>query len=162
MRRIFLLVGLALLLGVGCQRRPPPTDGPNSRPSGVAPPEAVQQAGQVSAGGIGDKRAFVFALHFQTPKVGELFTVETDISDAATGRPVAGLTFKLDATMPAHGHGMITDPVHVEVAPGHWRSEGMKLHMPGRWLFDMRATLGDKQDLLRIPYDQAPASADSP
>lgn len=162
MRRLLLLMGIAAWLAIGCQRRPPPVDGPASRPRSVAPPEAVQQAGLVSAGGIGDKRTFVFSLHFRAPKVGELFSVDTDISDAATGRPLPGATFKLDATMPEHGHGMITDPVHSEVTPGHWRSEGMKLHMPGRWLLDVRASLGDKQDLLRIPYEQAPAAADGP
>ena len=34
----------------------------------------------------------------------------------------------------------------------------MKLHMPGRWLLEVKAKIGDKQDVLRIPYEQAPGS----
>ena len=112
-----VLCVLALSL-VACQRRPPPENGPASRPANVAPPEAMQQDGLVTAGGIGDKRTFLFTLRFKAPKVGELFAVDTDVGDAATGKPVPGVTFSLDATMPAHGHGMITDPEHKEAAPG--------------------------------------------
>lgn len=158
MRARCLVAGLLVVSAVACQRRPPPENGPASRPATVAPPETVTQSGLVTAGGIGDKRTFLFSLHFKAPQVGELFSVDTDVGDAATGKPVAGVTFSLDATMPAHGHGMITDPVHAEVAPGRWHSEGMKMHMPGRWLLEIRANLGDKHDVLRIPYDEPPAA----
>ncbi len=46
---------------------------------------------------------------------------------------------KLDAWMPAHRHGMNYRPALTEIAPGHYRADGLLFHMPGRWelLFDL-------------------------
>jgi hypothetical protein len=35
--------------------------------------------------------------------------------------------------MPAHGHGMVTEAKVTELAPGRFRVDGVKLHMPGVW-----------------------------
>ncbi|PON14282.1 hypothetical protein C2W62_29880 [Candidatus Entotheonella serta] len=45
---------------------------------------------------------------------------------------------RVDARMPAHGHGMNYRPQATQVAVGHYRFEGLILHMPGHWqlIFD--------------------------
>lgn len=62
-------------------------------------------------------------------KVGQFFSA--DIIACRSPGPVTRIG--VDATMPAHGHGMNYRPKAVEVAPGHYRFSGLMLHMPGRW-----------------------------
>ena len=40
---------------------------------------------------------------------------------------------RVDARMPAHGHGMNYRPQATQVAAGHYRFDGLMLHMPGQW-----------------------------
>lgn len=71
-----------------------------------------------------------------------LFEVRTTLRDAKTGLPVEDATVTVDATMPQHGHGMVTrpeaDPGVCDPAPcrhpgGVYTMRGMKFHMPGEW-----------------------------
>ena len=64
-----------------------------------------------------------------TLKVGQFFSAEVIACRSGTG--VTRIT--LDATMPAHSHGMNYRPKAALVAPGHYRFTGLMLHMPGRW-----------------------------
>jgi len=65
------------------------------------------------------------------PKIGEFFALE--FGGCARGTPFAAETLRLDATMPAHGHGMNFKPKIVAIGPGLYRAEGMMFHMPGTW-----------------------------
>ncbi|MSP91503.1 MAG: hypothetical protein EXR79_06835 [Myxococcales bacterium] len=133
-------------------------DSPALAPSGA--PVAPAAAGEVrEVGGPGERGTFRFVLRFTAPKVNELFAVETVVTDAATHAPVPGAKFSLDATMPEHGHGMMTQPEHRELAPGRWRTEGMKLHMHGKWIVEAKAEAGGRTDIVRVPWDQPPAVA---
>lgn len=40
---------------------------------------------------------------------------------------------RVDATMPAHGHGMNYRPAEKKLGPGWSRFEGFVFHMPGDW-----------------------------
>jgi hypothetical protein len=51
----------------------------------------------------------------------------------------AALRMHVDATMPAHGHGMNYKPMEKKVGPGHSRFKGFVFHMPGRWQFSFDA-----------------------
>lgn len=62
-------------------------------------------------------------------EVGRFFSAEV----IACRAPASVTRINLDATMPAHGHGMNYRPKATEVAPGHYRFSGAMLHMPGRW-----------------------------
>ena len=55
---------------------------------------------------------------------------------AGTPLPVA---LRVDADMPAHGHGMNYRPTVRALGEGRYRAEGLMLHMAGRWrlLFDV-------------------------
>lgn len=39
----------------------------------------------------------------------------------------------VDASMPAHRHGMNYRPTLQRVGPGQWRADGLLFHMRGRW-----------------------------
>lgn len=41
----------------------------------------------------------------------------------------------VDARMPAHRHGMNYAPTVIKLDWGHYRAEGLLLHMPGEWEF---------------------------
>lgn len=64
----------------------------------------------------------------------ELFNMEVIVHDA-DHKPLEGeLSIEVDATMPAHGHGMEVTPT-VSGGPTTFAVEGMKLHMMGEWEF---------------------------
>ncbi len=91
----------------------------------------------------GRRGLLAFSLHLSEnpPPVGGLFQVVTTVRDNRSGEPVTDLDqFSLDATMPAHGHGMVTDPEHRPLGGGSWLSRGMKLHMHGEWVFHVSAS----------------------
>lgn len=47
--------------------------------------------------------------------------------------PASATLAKVDATMPAHRHGMNYKPSIQALGPGRWRVEGLLFHMPGQW-----------------------------
>jgi hypothetical protein len=95
--------------------------------------QQVPASGGFSAQGERGMLRFELVFEPDPPGLGELFRVITTIRDARTGEPVEGALYTLDATMPEHGHGMMTRPRHRPVGGGRYVSEGMKLHMPGLW-----------------------------
>ena len=53
----------------------------------------------------------------------------------AAGAPLSGARMSVVGGMPDHDHGLPTSPVVTgEITPGHYLLEGMRFHMPGRWL----------------------------
>ena len=52
---------------------------------------------------------------------------------AKDGSAVA--TPRVDASMPAHRHGMNYRPTLTSPSAGRFRAEGLLFHMPGRWQF---------------------------
>jgi len=68
-------------------------------------------------------------------RVGEHFALEL----AVCPPPDA---VRVDASMPAHRHGMNYRPSIVPLGGGRYRAEGLMFHMPGEWqfLFEVRAS----------------------
>ena len=63
----------------------------------------------------------------------ETFSLRIDVTtDAGAAIDPDAITLSVDATMPAHGHGMTTDP-EVVVEGDHFLATGMLFHMTGRW-----------------------------
>ena len=144
-----LTLMLALVPSLGCERSGPNATSASSTPSPEAPPASTSPTELRGA-------RLVAAVVFTParPKVGELFVAQTTLRDAS-GAPLTATAFKLDATMPSHGHGMMTDPVH-EVAADGWRSSGMKLHMHGEWKLEIEATIDGKVERAEAKWQQAP------
>lgn len=89
-----------------------------------------------------------FSLDPEPPALGELFATEVTLT--AGGEPVTEAAVQIDATMPAHDHGMLTAPRHGELGAGRYRTEGMKLHMAGRW----EIAAAWEEDTCRVVWDQ--------
>lgn len=62
-------------------------------------------------------------------KVGEPFSVDIGLCGEDSGID----RLAIDATMPAHRHGMNYTPSVVAKGQGHYQANGMLFHMPGRW-----------------------------
>lgn len=125
-------------------------------------PQTGKPGEQVTLSGTGEKGKLRFSLQFRVPKVGELFAVDVRVTDARSGAAMTAQKVTVDATMPEHGHGMMTAPEHRQTAPGHWRTEGMKLHMHGNWLLAATAELAGETDVLKLPFVQPPEAAAGP
>jgi hypothetical protein len=79
-------------------------------------------------------------------KIGQFFAAEVVTCGTRGQEPVREIT--IDATMPAHGHGMNYRPAATRTAPGHYRFTGLMLHMPGTWRVTIDLHQGGKRSRL--------------
>jgi|GEM_PF-173650 len=116
------------------------------------------ESGKPTIAGTGVHGKVKFELRFSPPKprVGELFQVVTLARHATSSELIGGAVVKVDATMPHHGHGMMTDPHHRELGGGAYLTEGMKLHMHGKWVFEVELEGSGVKDRLRHVWEQPP------
>jgi len=87
-------------------------------------------------------------------KVGQFFAAEVVACRAPGPEPVGGIV--IDATMPAHGHGMNYRPAAARAAPGHYRFTGLMLHMPGTWRVTIDLVQGARRTRLTHEVDLRP------
>ena len=67
------------------------------------------------------------------------------------GEPVEGAAVTVGGDMPAHGHGMPTQPeVTADLGDGDYRVEGMAFQMGGYWIIDVTVSAGGETDLIRF------------
>lgn len=83
--------------------------------------------------------AVAYRLSPAKPGVSRHFAVELVVCPKA-GAPAAE-ALKLDARMPAHGHGMNYAAKVSALGGGRFQADGLMFHMPGRWelVFDIVA-----------------------
>ena len=53
--------------------------------------------------------------------------------ETVDGKPVTGAEIDVDGGMPAHAHGLPTQPVVREIGDGDYLVEGLKFSMTGHW-----------------------------
>ena len=87
-------------------------------------------------------------------KVGRFFAAEVVACRAPNSEPVREI--RLDATMPAHGHGMNYRPAAAQTAPGHYKFTGLMLHMAGTWRVTIDLVQGSKRTRLTHEVKLAP------
>lgn len=90
----------------------------------------------------GRKYQVTLELHPNPPAMGELFEVRARLLDRA-GEPIEDAKVRLDARMPQHDHGMMTDPIDdpgvcddagtCRHPDGVYTTRGFKFHMGGEW-----------------------------
>jgi hypothetical protein len=85
-------------------------------------------------------------------KVGQFFAAEVIVCRSSGGPEPVGL-IAIDATMPAHGHGMNYRPRSERVDTGHHRFTGLMLHMPGTWRFTFELLQGGTRTRLTHEVD---------
>lgn len=72
----------------------------------------------------------------------------------AKGRPVAGARFEVRGGMPAHDHGLPTQPrVTRDLGNGDYLLEGMRFHMTGIWEIAFRIEASGGHDTATITLE---------
>jgi hypothetical protein len=81
-------------------------------------------------------RIHAWTLHLETPD----------------GMPVENASIRVTGGMPAHNHGLPTDPVVTEyLGNGDYRVEGLRFHMQGDWVMAVSIIDGNNEDTVRFP-----------
>jgi len=70
----------------------------------------------------------------------------------ADGEDVTGATVVVDGDMPAHGHGLPTQPIVHELGDGRYDVEGMQFQMGGAWYVEFRIAAGAGRDAARVEF----------
>jgi hypothetical protein len=123
-----VLGGLAATPAVAC----PLTDADGRTVSGGAVQAAWQVVGPGRAAAIEASRHFSLQVRL-CPAGAELLAV--------------------DATMPAHRHGMNYRPSLHPLGDGRWRVDGLLFHMSGAWELILDVRLGERRERLRQAID---------
>jgi hypothetical protein len=63
--------------------------------------------------------------------------------------PADAVLARVDATMPAHRHGMNYRPSVTPQGAGRWRVEGLMFHMPGTWELRLDVQAPGRSEQLR-------------
>jgi len=79
-------------------------------------------------------------------RLGEFFAV---VVSACERRGQRVSRVRVDATMPAHQHGMNYAPTVTSDAGGVFRASGLLLHMPGHWEFTFDLAGDTTREMLR-------------
>lgn len=67
------------------------------------------------------------------------------------GKPVTGADIAIAGEMPAHGHGLPTQPrITGEPGNGEYLGEGMKFNMPGFWIVSFVIKANGRQDVVKF------------
>ena len=70
------------------------------------------------------------------------------------GDPVEDAEITVDGGMPAHNHGLPTQPrVTENLGDGRYKVEGLRFHMQGHWEMKIGIESGGKSDIVIIPLD---------
>jgi len=71
-----------------------------------------------------------------------------------TGQAVYPAKFSIGGGMPAHGHGLPTQPMVTEyLGDGQYLIEGVKFNMDGQWLLKFQIVTPTQQDMVEFNVD---------
>lgn len=73
--------------------------------------------------------------------------------ESLTKQAVEISTLAFSARMPAHKHGMVTTPKVTKLSAATFRIEGVRLHMPGKWLLRFDVTRPDGETSIESSLD---------
>jgi hypothetical protein len=156
----------AVVLHAGCSsavEEPPPSATPlEASPSTVAPapsdsiPSAEATPVPNLQSGVTSENGLFRASWVSTPATPPINAVHEWVLhvETADGEPTAGAIITVDGDMPAHGHGMPTQPeVTQDRGNGDYLVEGMEFQMGGYWIVDFTITFDGQTDLVRFGLD---------
>lgn len=114
-------------------------------------PASAEEAGRMKASKNG---LYNVALRPEDgePTVGPIHTWLVTLT-AADGERVEDASITVDGGMPAHGHGLPTQPEMVdEIEPGIYRIDGMKFSMKGQWELRLAIEAAPGADTIAFHY----------
>ncbi len=97
---------------------------------------------------ISKKNLFIVSYAYETDPVlvGNYVKLKLRVM-STTERPIDDAWIKISGDMPAHGHGMPTQPeVTEELGNGYYIIDGIKYSMPGHWTISMQITSQGQKD----------------
>jgi hypothetical protein len=162
--RSVLAALFAAVLHAGCattagepSETPPPTPvaTPTAEPSVSAPSPTATPVPNLRAGVMSEHGRFRASWESRPvdPAINELHEWVLHI-ETVDGEPAAGAIVSVDGDMPAHGHGMPTEPqVTADLGSGDYLVEGMSFQMGGYWIVDVTVTFDGETDLVRFGLD---------
>ena len=72
--------------------------------------------------------------------------------ESDSGEPIEGADIEVDGGMPAHDHGLPTQPrVTAELGGGYYRLDGVRFHMSGYWEMFVTIRSDESEDTVVIP-----------
>ena len=120
--------------------------------SGVA---GAQACGEALGKGVarGESKSYVVAWRADPSPIAVSRHFALDV--VVCPKPGAGppRTLAVDATMPAHRHGMNYRPTIAAAGEGRFRAEGLMFHMPGAWELAFDVAGSDGAERVRVPYE---------
>lgn len=139
-----LLLSASLFLFAACGEKEEAVKTPPDAPPAEGP--GTWPAKQTSDGG-----SYEITIN---PEGGEILRNKhfaIDVQLVAKSGSVDDLTVKVDADMPAHGHGMNTKPESSMIEGGGHRAEGMLFHMGGDWVITVDVMRDGKTERATFP-----------
>jgi hypothetical protein len=116
---------------------------------------AAQGCGDALGKGVarGESKRYVVAWRADPAPVtvSRHFALDIVVCPKSGASPAQSLA--VDATMPAHRHGMNYRPTIAAAGAGRFRAEGLMLHMPGAWEFTFDVVAADGTERVRVPYE---------
>jgi hypothetical protein len=134
---------------------PTPIATPTAEPSVSEPSPTVTPAPNLKVGVMSENGLFRASWDSRpaAPAINELHEWVLHI-ETADGEPAAGAIVTVNGDMPAHGHGMPTEPrVTADLGDGDYLVEGMSFQMGGYWIVDVTVTFEGQTDLVRFGLD---------
>ena len=99
---------------------------------------------------IDDELVVYYRLRPARPEVSQQFGIEMRFCRGGEKTRIDG--FRIDASMPAHNHGMNYRPAVDEGNDGLLRISGMLFHMPGLWRIDVDFVHAERRQRLSLEY----------
>ena len=70
------------------------------------------------------------------------------------GQDVRAALFSINGGMPSHGHGLPTQPIVSQyLGSGKYLLEGMRFHMGGRWVVNIKIHANGLKDIAEFNFD---------
>lgn len=121
----------------------------------VQAPATAPPCGDALGNGVarGESKGYVVAWRADPSPIVVSRHFALDVVVCAKPGAAAPRSLAVDATMPAHRHGMNYRPTIAARGEGRYRAEGLMFHMPGAWEFAFDVTGGGGTERVRILYE---------